>query len=357
MLLIYDNMESKKNISDKTGKNLSLPEIKKKIIEQIKLQDPKEYEWLGGKPLGRIYQKGDAFIVEMSDPKERVLHKKAFPFVRYKGEEKAAKKAAYNWSVYYSQKCQAAMNCYKIVDDKYLLIRLNDNMVTLINLRCINMIHMVDLTAVLTPTQSVKNHQVYQVYCIKEHINSPFHHIATGKPTATHISRYTLDNRNDNFREEKLEFDLSRTHQGIKLHQTRNGNSWKGRVKVNNKDNSIIYSADTYGYDQAKLLTIQWRRNVENKSDNAPEDLENIKDLADDFTGLMKKYSESGLLDDLIYDPEKEKPTINQNTSDYAVKEHLDNDDETPQMDSSFKPDLEDPVMICSYLLQYFDGL
>ena len=178
---------------------MNVYEIRKLIARQVRLQEPKEYEWLGGKSAAKILKKSGGFLAEVYDQKENVVHKKHFSLSKYRGDSETAYKAAENWGMYYSQKCQIAPGSYVVIDDKYVVVRMSDDAVMLTDLRCLNICNLVDLD--VSREFISDGPDDYLVYCNKNSINAPFHNLAVDKQDASYYTRFTMDNRLSNIRQ------------------------------------------------------------------------------------------------------------------------------------------------------------
>ncbi len=260
-------------------------------------------DWQGGKYAGSIfnriteYKSHDSvvFIVSIGG-KQKTFNPKNFK------DEKECEEKAEEYKKEKSDELNLTSNKYKIIfeDDKpkYLIVQLSKNYVTLCDYSHLEFIKNTNL---FVSKGENKNKQ----YCFYNENNENevarnkrFHGYITGFDMVDHINRYPLDNRLSNLRKtthmenNRNSINTNKTTLMTGVSHVAKDDAWRARIKIDGKEHNRQFAINTYGYEEAKQLAINWRQEKAKITKNYVSKVDENTEKHPDFDKLEKEYLE-----------------------------------------------------------------
>lgn len=114
-------------------------------------------------------------------------------------------------------------------------------------------------------------------YCLFQDENDKvqrFHGHVSGFSMVDHINRYPLDNRLENLRNtthtenNKNKTNTNQTSLMTGVTFSPKDEAWRGRIKVDGKEEGKQFSIKLYGYEEAKQMAMAWRQEMAEQTGN-----------------------------------------------------------------------------------------
>jgi len=252
---------------------------KKKAKESKDIKEYPVYEldihnkdWQVGKPTGSILEREDTKYETKSKRYEvRIplgngkMKSKSFAFDKYDTLEKA-KEEAEKWMINYSKENGLTKNMIRIIDDETIEVQLTKDMIMKTDFKFSDLCQKHTLC-------STRSGDINSSYYSSLSINNKlyyFHKHITKYKMTDHINRDPMDNRLCNLRETTPK--LNNNNRGppkrclkdpshmLGIRFVKKDESWQARIKQNNKEYTKTFSVRKYGYDEAKKLAIEARK-------------------------------------------------------------------------------------------------
>jgi hypothetical protein len=213
-------------------------------------------KWILGKPSGSIIKnhRGN------HDCRVKIFETGKVVSKNFKYNDEGLQKAR-NWMILSSYKLKQTTNLIKILDKKYILVKLTQNQIMTINIEFIPLIQKI----MICTTKSSKSNTRY---AIRSDLNQMMriHNLLTGYDMVDHINGNTMDNTLENLRWCNFSINNSNRHNG----KTSAGHSYTDRVtgekcikfkmKINKKCyEKYFYLKDRLNKEEAKKLAYIYR--------------------------------------------------------------------------------------------------
>lgn len=273
------------NFSKHSGTKDKLDNRCKNCVKKIKIdskeKEAKEYkiypldlsnkDWQIGKPTGTILTRQDSksksFRYEVRIPVGNgKLVSKSFAFDSYMTPDDA-KEEANKWLINYSKENKLTRNMIRILDENTIEVQLTKDKTMKTDIKFSDLCQ----KHIICSTKS-GNNKTAEYYAGLSINNSLifFHKYITGYEVTDHINRDPLDNRLINLKESSHK--LNNNNRGILKKYKNNPDhmlgvrfiqkdeTWQARIKQNDKEYTKSFAVKKYGYEEAKNLVIQARK-------------------------------------------------------------------------------------------------
>lgn len=236
-------------------------------IYKIQEFDFNIFDWQIGKYAGTILKRESECGSLRYDARitiNKKLVSKSFPF---NTDENDAHSRATVWLQSMSNNYNLTKNRMRYNKDNYVDVDIGNNRIIQIDIDDINICQQYMICASKSGTN--KNAEYYA--CIsKNGKNKLLHNFLTGNTMTDHIDRQPLNNRRSNLRQitskennnnrgpNKKPNKTSIDQIGVRLDPCRE--SWQARIKQDGKEYSKSFAIKKYGYDEAKRLAIEARK-------------------------------------------------------------------------------------------------
>lgn len=224
--------------------------------------DHDSFDWQVGKVSGTILERENKFY-ECRIKIDGKNKSKSFAFDKYKTKEEAYTEAKI-WLRKTSDENNLTRNKIRKIDEKTIEVSITQNEIMKTDIEFIELCQKYTIVAIKGGNEGAEN---YAGLSIGNKITR-FHNYITGFGMVDHINRDPLDNRLENLREvdHKLNNNNrngpknSDTIVGVKF-DMRYG-SFVARIKQDGKEYSKSFNVKKLGYDEAKRLAIEYRKEL-----------------------------------------------------------------------------------------------
>lgn len=260
-----DKLDNRCKNCVKKQKEKSKNTIKEYPIYEL---DKNNNDWQLGKPTGTILYRTNK-ETNSSHYEVRIplgngkLISKSFSTDKFDDAELEAKKCLINLS----KENKLTRNMIRIIDNNTIEVQLTKEYIMKTDIKNINICQKYSLCS--TKSSGNPNSEYYAMIIVNGKCIS-FHKYITGYKMTDHINRDTLDNRLINLRETTHKLNNNNRGSLKKYNKQKNYNigirfnqkdeSWQARIKQDNKEYSKSFSVRKYGYEEAKKMAIDSRK-------------------------------------------------------------------------------------------------
>jgi len=267
-----DKLDNRCKSCVKLCKKKSLSEVKEYPIYEL---DYSKKDWQVGKPTGSVLHRKDSrsgseryeVRIPLGDGK---LKSKSFSFSNYDNST-LANEAAHQWLKEFSKENGLTRNMIKVVDENTIMVKLSKDMIMTTDIKFSDICQ----KHVLCSTKNGKVKAEYYALINVNNVNQLFHKYITEFDMTDHINRNPMDNRlcnlrqttpklNNNNRQAPKKYRSDEFHVlGVRFVQK--DESWQARIKQDNKEYTKSFSIRKHGYEEAKQMAIEARKQLNEK--------------------------------------------------------------------------------------------
>ena len=252
--------------------------------------DSEDTEWQVGKPAGYITMTPTGATVTIRS--KDIRHTKTYGYNAHGGKENARLNAM-QWQIDTSNKLRLTRNRIRMVEDSAdtIEVELTKGFTMITDFKFVDTCQKYSLCV----TKSGNKNAEYYCTMTIDGIQRNFHNFITGWKMVDHINRNTLDNRLCNLRETTSKQNNNNKNinprkntsgcVGVRFVTDRVGGAWQARIKQDNKERTVSFSVNNFGYEEAKQLAIATRKSLNKIYDSVNGE--------DPETGIMQTIESS----------------------------------------------------------------